>query len=278
MVCFVVFSCLFRLACTENPFFKEDTIVPANREIRGRVVLSDYTRPDGVFVWLEGFDINTRTDEDGRFRITLPSSSSQPGGGLNGVFKLYFYVANYRLGSVAVVVLKGNVQDFESDIGEDGELRQTHVLSKLLHIRISVDPASIVDNQRNTVRATVTLWAEDDSVVVNLPRMGKDELAVGFLEKVNADEAYVKLVENGDYVPFVDTVRADPQEWYLDVHYEPGMCPPGDYLVIPYLLVEQTGIPPELMSSLGVGVSDFSPSYLNIPFKREGGELSIVPF
>ncbi len=42
---------IFQVKCTENPFWGSDKITDMHSEIKGTVQLSDYTNPDGVYVW-----------------------------------------------------------------------------------------------------------------------------------------------------------------------------------------------------------------------------------
>ena len=86
-------SLLLGVKCTENPFDNEDKIL-AN-SIMGKVELSDQQSPDNVHVWFKAFNISTRTDENGNFELKLPTETKQSGGGLDGIYSLYFYVANY---------------------------------------------------------------------------------------------------------------------------------------------------------------------------------------
>jgi len=70
-------------------------------------------------------------------------------------------------------------------------------------------------------------------------------------------------------------VGTDLLEWSLVIDYTPHMLPPGDYEVIPYLLVRQRNIPSDLLDNLGEEIEDFDPAYLLYPVKRSGGRLRI---
>ena len=59
-----------------------------------------------IYVWLEGTELITQTDENGDFKMPLPTSSEQGTGSIvTGTYKLYFYLANYRLEYVTIELL-----------------------------------------------------------------------------------------------------------------------------------------------------------------------------
>ena len=79
-------------------------------------------------------------------------------------FSLYFYVANYRLDSIRVVLRDGYVEYGQDDLKENGELRQTQWLIKFLDIHTVIEPEEIPNDYQGTFRITLTLQAEVDSV------------------------------------------------------------------------------------------------------------------
>ena len=120
----IIGSVLLTLSgCTWNPFGEEE-ISSGYREISGNVQLNDGSNPDGIYVWLEGFNAGTYTDGTGQFSLTLPQSGSS---GLSGVYKLYCYVANYELDYAQVVIQDGEFAYSRGDINKEGKL----ALSKL---------------------------------------------------------------------------------------------------------------------------------------------------
>jgi len=153
--------------------------------------------PDDVFVWLEGLDISTRTDPEGFFQITLPPPSSQPGGSLSGVFKLYFYVANYRLDSAYVVILNGCVEYDHGDLNEKGEISRTKCLSEFLSIRTSLNPSTIDENYEGFIDVTVSVHTDTDTVVVEVPKMMGNLMTAAFIKGVDSDGDFVRVIDNG---------------------------------------------------------------------------------
>jgi hypothetical protein len=55
-----------------------------------------------------------------------------------------------------------------------------------------------------------------------------------------------------------------------------GVLPPGDYEVIPHMLISHEPIPVDLLASLGMNFEEPGSDYLNIPIKREGGQFKVT--
>ena len=80
LIIFFLLSIFLFSGCTGSPF-SDNEIPQETRRITGKVEISDNTHsPEGVYVWLGGFDIGTFTDQDGEFEITLPSTAQNSGG------------------------------------------------------------------------------------------------------------------------------------------------------------------------------------------------------
>ncbi|MCD4664781.1 MAG: carboxypeptidase-like regulatory domain-containing protein, partial [Bacteroidales bacterium] len=136
---------LFLFECTHNPF--ENTKITIDEKIiSGKVELSDHSKPNGVYVWLEGFDIGTWTDAHGNFEISLPHARTQSDGRITGTYKLFFFLANYQLDSSFVVIRNGELQLSHGDINESGQLKRPKFLKKILKIETFVSPTSVAEN------------------------------------------------------------------------------------------------------------------------------------
>lgn len=279
--------CIILFNCTESPFFKQDEI--SNNTIKGRVELSDHSSPNNVYVWFRALDISTRTDENGCFELQCPSPSSQPGGGVDGIFNIYFYVANYRLDSVGVTIFNGNVKFSEEGLNSRGELAELIVLSKILDVEASIDSVSIPVTQdtsgshQDTSYITFTVQAIREPVTVtssfsNSAFKGDPQFMTAFLKKIDSEQNFVKTIyrEDRGHRTTHFEINIHPVELLpLMIILEPGMLPPGEYEVIPYLLIQQKNIPPGLIKSLGENVEYFCPDFLNIPLKVENNRFRI---
>ncbi|MGH7453117.1 MAG: hypothetical protein ACRENG_17340 [bacterium] len=260
--------------CTDNPFFK-DKVSGGTTAVRGSVQLADGQTPEGVFVWLDGFNNSARCDAAGRFLLNLPPQSASAG--INGTFQLYFYVANYQLNSAQVVVRNGEFAYDQADINKKGELISTPVLQKFIRIFTRVEPSMINQNFEGRLLMTVTLEAIGDTVTVKFPGLFTEFLAKAILKKAGADEIMLLLSNAfGAASSDLQIVGSIPYSRSIAFDIARGSISPGDYELIPYLLIKHETIPPKLIQGLGSNVEAFGKEYLKIPFRREGGSLKVL--
>ncbi len=262
--------CAFLFAnCTTNPV-GEGNISEQKLQVKGQVTLSGDADPEGVFVWLNGIGISVRTDENGNFNLTLPPPASQSAsGGLEGIFNLYYYVANYGLETSEVLIQKGEFVYSKGDLNKDGELITPKSLTQFLEIKTDVAPVSVPVNFGERIGVTVTVTAlGQDSVSVDFPNSIGGFLGAIFLRNIDTGEVHifsgpptelkdkVLVIREGHFRQLLFTISNNP-------------LPIGKYEVIPYLLVAHENIPVELLSSLGNNIESLSPNYLAIPFRRD---------
>jgi len=237
----IIGSVLLTLSgCTWNPFGEEE-ISSGYREISGNVQLNDGSNPDGIYVWLEGFNAGTYTDGTGQFSLTLPQSGSS---GLSGVYKLYCYVANYELDYAQVVIQDGEFAYSRGDINKEGKLALPKVLRRFLRIETSVNPASVSQNYAENIGVTVTLTATFDSATVIVPKSIGGSLGAVLIKKIGSQDVYThefSPLSSMDYHVLVG--RQQPQVIGMIFNMLLKPLPRGDYEVIPYLLMAHESIP-----------------------------------
>lgn len=272
----------FHWQCTENPFSFGDKI--SNNMIRGRVELSDHASPDNILVWLSAFDLSTRTDENGDFSLSLPSSSARPEGGIDGIYNLYFYAANYRIDSLQIPIYNGNVQYSNAIFNDQGELYQTIRLSKILDIHATIDPVTIQRGYPYNIDITFKVQAPKGKVLVksifSKPLFkGDPQYMVGFIKQLDDDDPIIQSIYRKDRgfrtVEFeigVQSVELLP----LGIIEAPGQLPPGTYEVIPYLVVHQDNLPEGLMRSFGENAERFHPDFLKLPLKVKNNRFYVL--
>ncbi len=262
--------------CTENPF-SNDKVSGGSRQVSGTVRLGDGQSAEGVYIWLDGFNLGSRADGSGRFQLTLPSRSSQ-GGDINGVFNLYFYAANYRLAASEVVVRSGEFVYDRGDVNKNGEIASAPVLAKFLRLVTAVSPATINSSALGRVFVTVRLEATTgDTVTVAFPGLFSDGLAKALLKKSGSDEV-ILLYSNefGFATSDLQVVGTGVFSRTIAFNLSGVSIPPGDYELIPHLLIKHEAVPTKLIVGLGDNVEAFGKDYLRMPFRREGGSLKVL--
>lgn len=270
-----VCTCAMTLSnCTESPI-SEGGISPEGRKIRGLINVQGYNDED-VYVWLEGFNLGTRSDKIGRFTLTIPAGS----GSITGVLKLYFYVANYNIETINVVVRDGLVIYGEGDVGPDGSLFEDITLAKLLNIHTIVAPWYTKYNFDHPIDVLVTLQAIADPVTVVYPKSIGGLLGGILFRQLDSDNVYIDVPDEGAKTFDVDVITMQPKSRRMIFKLSGWgnrdlYLPAGMYEVIPYLLIQHDNLPQELLETMGQDVEKIGPDFLKIPFRRDGGVFRI---
>lgn len=264
--------------CTSNPI-GEDEISFGKRELKGEVRLGNNANPEGVFVWLEGFDFDTTTDADGRFSFVLPPPAAQPGGGLSGGFRLYFYMANYKLDSVSVFVRNGEFLYSTDNINSAGELALPRHLVQILNIRSIMFPDSV--RRDETISIIVKFQfstTRSDTALVYMPGVVNGFLNPILFHNRDTDETLIFSSTNAGHSSG-DTLKVTnngPVELIRVVNAAVQDFPVGTYEAVPFLFVLQDGIPRELANNIRVDIRALGPDYLDIPFVRQHGLMTVL--
>ncbi|MFH1943719.1 MAG: hypothetical protein ABIL68_16580 [bacterium] len=269
-------SLQFFTGCTWNPFGSND-ISGGYREVSGTVQLHDGSSPEGVYVWLESFNVGTTTDETGQFTIALPAKSSQgASSGLSGVYNLYFFVANYGLKSAQVVVQEGEFVYSRGDVNKDGRLAALIILKRFLRIEMDVDPAIVDENYTGNIRVTVTLTAAQDSVSAIIPEsIGDGSLGAVLIRKMSTREVFIHKFSIFGGMRVKVLVGRQSYNTGMNFNLITKPLEAGMYEVIPFLLIAHEPIPEGMLDSISLSAQNLCPDYLKIPFMRQGGAFEV---
>jgi hypothetical protein len=267
-------------SCSENPIFKDENV--SNNSITGKVELSDQLSPDSIFVWFRVLNIGTRTDENGDFRLEIPSPNLQPGKGLDGLYAVYFYAANYVLDSLEIAMSNGSVQISSTEVNDKGELKRHVKLQKLVDITTFIEPPTITQDFQDTVFTTLTLKSYNEDVEVYCNRSVKtfkwDPLFLAGIV-VDSTNQFVKYARREDrgLTTVLYNVGTSPVAVYeLILKLEPGALVPGEYRIIPYFDIRQDNLPKGLLECLGDDVLTYSPAHLRLPIKINRNSFQVI--
>ena len=269
------------ISCTENPFGGEKKM--ANRTISGHVKLDKvdfYPRGyhNGVLVWSEGLGLQTTTDIDGSFELTLPASSESSSGAItDGDYTLQFFIGNYKLSSVTITFAAGQVVNDEKVINLEGELRRDITLTRLAGVHTSVYPPIITSGFDSDVITKVHITPDKTDIYFHLRKLVTRDFSIytGLL---------IREADSKKLAYTVDIDTASSMKEYIDrptqtldfvFNYTDVNLPSGIYEVIPYLVLDRDDIPETILKTLGSGYDSFSQNYFKYPFYRTGGELVI---
>ena len=271
---FLIALTLFLVHCSENSLFDQKINPDQFNSVRGKVLLSEENNQDSIYVWMDGLNLSTYTDSSGAFTIELPPAELQPGGGLNGVFKLYYFIANYRIHYSILFLINGKVELNKGDIDSRGNIFPEVWLTKLIDIRTETIPTNIETNYTGDVITKIHLTNMVDTVWVNTFMFPWGEPGVLVIERNNEGSNEVAMIKSSN-ANWDTQVITEPITWQIINKFAPGFFDPAIYYFYPFLEVVQEDIPPELLASLGEDVYNFSMEYLNIPYKQSPGIFTV---
>jgi hypothetical protein len=241
----------------------------------GTVRLADQSSPKDILVWMSGFKISTFTNENGEFTLNLPSQGGN--GKVSGVFAVYFYMANYVLDSAQVVVQNGEFLYARGDLNKDGRLVSTKSLRRFLEISAEVAPATVQQGFNYRIGVAARLRALIDSCTVIFPGSVGDLLGAVFFKNMATGEIVIVQTVPDPRVRDVALIGRTTTERVMAFELGRITLKPGQYDVIPQVLVRHQALPPGLIESLGPGVEEINPNYLKIPFRRTNGKFEVTP-
>lgn len=270
------FVLLVGVGCENNPLGR-GKIDDSARRLSGKVRLDRAQTSAGVLVWLDGFEVSARTDQNGGFELILPPVSETDG--ISGSFKLFFYMANFKAVSMEVAIREGRLILPQVGISRRGELAEPVLLFQKLRVETKVRPLEISRSQISVTagltnliaRVDVALQAIHDSVAVYFPPLLDDVFGPLMFRNLKTNEVTVlrstlATAVDGDSakVGQAQTVRT------MLVPIFPDDFDIGEYEVIPFLLIEDDALSPTLRDHLRLTVVKPGPEYLKVPFLRSG--------
>ncbi len=268
-------------SCTNNPIKSDNNI--SKNTITGNVELSDGLSPENVYAWFKVFDINTRVDEEGHFELTLPPAGSQAAGGLSGIYTLFFYMANYKLDSVRIAITNGNLQASSTGVKSSGELVEKVRLAEILSIKATSSPNFFTDTEEDTIRFTFTVQAKAGAVEVssdfsNPGFQGGPQFLAGFVRKVSSQENFCigTYIDTNTYRTSDFKIESIAIELLpLEIINKPCMYSPGQYEVIPSLVIHQD-LPQGLLESLNRNITGSCNKFFNTPLIVENNRFQVL--
>lgn len=266
---------LFYIGCTSNPV-GDDNIGDENKQISGSVQLDSDDQPERVYVWLEGFNRGVYTDTDGEFTLTLPAGENED---VTGVFKLYFFVANYKLDTEEVAVRKGVFIYNQAGLNSEGRLLRSKILEPFLFIKSSIEPESMKFGAAGNINIGLELRTNSsisDSVTVVFPKTTAGFLGPVFFQNIDTQELFIFETLPAATQEVV-IIGSNPSKRSASLTFLTLNLPVAKYVVIPFMHIAHEEIPSELLDSIGSNLKELSPNYLKLPFVRQGGYIEVEP-
>jgi len=268
---FFLFVFLIIAACTNNPFFVVNTARDTHI-VRGKVLLESGESPKDIYVWLEKLNISTRTNDIGDFQIELPRTDELSG--YNDDLKLYYYVGNYAIEYSDLLVVDGIFQFDKYDVNNEGFLKETIILTKLIDIATTLEPSSISADYTDSMKIEVEITNLDTDLLV-IGQMKSEKTLSGFIfREINSPATSAKRLELYS-VNYAGYWISSPVTWIGTFAWPINFLPVGTYEVYPYVFLHQEEIPQELLDSFGNRADRFTDAYLKIPFTHNSDILIV---
>jgi hypothetical protein len=261
--------------CTGNPFWDSDMDNDGHSTITGSVQLQGDDDLENVYVWLEGLNVSASTDANGNYTLELPEPPSQPGGGLTGSLKLYYYLGNYEYKTATVYLNKGYLEHGQGDLGDDGSITKRITLIKLLEIRTMVIP-QMVQQFDSVAYLQIVLHLKNLASSVRIETIqGPSGSLIGYMFKKKDGPVHEAILNPSDRSPVESLIVRETEiiggarAFDLDLIAEPAA-----FDVIPYIYVIQDNLPPELIAGIDENAGEYHSDYINIPFKQNLGSFT----
>ena len=271
---------LFCYSCTSNPLWNDS--YKSEEKLSGKIVLESMNSDTKTFVWLEGFDIHTQTNDQGEFSIVLNDFSKDISGSLN----IYYFVHNYILDSTSINFVNGRLSGNQSQIDNDGSLLETIYLKKILSCFSNYQSdLNIMESNNPTIDYAITahrsasisqyMFIMGDSIN---SRSGlifynsiDDSKVLHRFSKVNSDGILIQ-----DQLYPVDIEISDELTWTYLIDPNQLSLSAGEYEVYPYFKIEHSYLPIGLVNALGgTNMFEFDEEYLNLPCDMVAASLTV---
>lgn len=274
----IIINILFLLNhCTKNPFSNDDNNKIKKEKIKGKVILSDGVTPDNIFVWLEEFNLSTYTDSNGEFSLTLPLPETQANGNsYNGKFGVFYYSGNYKMDSITIELAEGKLVPDQFNIDNNGKIRHSKILYPYLNYEAQVLDPIIIGSDSITLIIDVNINIYDDiNNIFSFRKYGHEKdrpyTRTGMIfEPVDKENYEPILIKSEEGYLFDDHLKKDTSmKWKFEITLIADDFYETDYLIYPYLVIDQPEVPEKLLDVLGKEKMEFGIDYLDYPIKKE---------
>ena len=264
------------LSCTENPFWSDPPTTVM--KLTGIVNTDNNITNAPAYVWLEGLDIDTVTNDNNEFIIEL-NSTQTPNGNINGPLKTYFYLHNYRIDHATIYFTDGHFSDSQTDFSTDGELLEPVLLEKLVSAETSLPPIFNTSFEE-TLKVKLDLDVHNSATwLIGYKRVLSQNIylpsGVIFRSILHPQVIHINRLYHDSIVP----LEYDPGSaitWTYEIDSDSLHTLSGDYEVFPFFLVNQDHVPDDLLYSLGIDdIFTINSEYLQLPMDMTPGTLTV---
>ena len=264
------------LSCTENPFWSDPPTTVM--KLTGIVNTDNNITNAPAYVWLEGLDIDTVTNDNNEF-IIEPNSTQTPNGNINGPLRTYFYLHNYRIDHATIYFTDGHFSDSQTDFSTDGELLEPVLLEKLVSAETSLPPIFNTSFEE-TLKVKLDLDVHNSATwLIGYKRVLSQNIylpsGVIFRSILYPQVIHINRLYHDSIVP-LEYDQGSAITWTYEIDSDSLDTLSGDYEVFPFFLVNQDHVPDDLLYSLGIDdIFTINSEYLQLPMDMTPGTLTV---
>lgn len=264
------------LSCTDNPFWTDPPTTVM--KLTGIVNTENNITGAPAYVWLEGMDIDTVTNDNNEFIIEL-NSTQTPNGNINGPLKTYFYLHNYRIDHATIYFTDGHFSDTQTDFSTNGELLEPVLLEKLVSAEISIPPIFNTSFEE-TLKVKLYLDVHNSTTwLIGYKRVLSQNMylpsGVIFRSKLDPQVIHIDRLYHDSIVP-LEYGPGSAITWTYEIDSDSLQTLSGEYAVFPFFIVSQDHVPDDLLYSLGINdIFTINSEYLQLPMDMTPGTLIV---
>lgn len=250
--------------CTENFLFDDHGKANKINSIKGTISIPNTNTPDNIVVYLEEFDIITRTNSEGKFSLDIPESDLQ---NISGEFNVYFYISNYYLEKRKLVIVNGKIEKLQSGLNINNEF--INAIALIPFMNLNIEPKYILmmtsDGPRHTMEFTYTIKVDSDTVSVLLPYSNS---TFGVISAAFVDGQLVQTVDILHWVKkrYGRGTYTDKLQFNVDRFNVSD----GAHTFSPVILANHQPVPVSLYKLLGIDERHkILQNWFGVPFKKQ---------
>ena len=263
------------LSCTSNPFWDDPGTVEL--VLSGNISTDNNNMDVPISVYLETFDIYTRTDQDGDFSISIQNTQSTDGA-VSGSLKIYFFIYNYQLDSAVVNFVNGRLSNNQSDFSSDGVLVKPVQLRKILSGELNFEflENGFFDKETLAVVFDVDIHTKVD---IDLYKYIWTEDTLDFysgliFHNLNNDTTILYRFSGyddsgnivNDQLRKLSFEENEQTQWQYLIQTDQLYLSTGQYKIVPYFFIQHDFIPQGMIDKMGGDqIFSFSNEYLMVP-------------
>jgi len=263
--------CICAHSCTSNPFWDDSS--KSEITLSGSIIPEHLETDTRVFVWLEGFNIHTETNEEDEFIITLDDVIDD----ISGPMKIYFFIHNYSLDSVTVNFTNSRLSSNQSYISSSGRLLETIYLKKIISCNIgsSTQINDLFEIEMPLIDYDISMHQSANIDIYRFPLSDSLDYNSGLIFHNRSEDTiilhrYTTFDEDGlliqDQTYPLSLNRNEELIWIYLINEDQLDLSEGEYEIVPYFQVKHSYLPIGLINALGGNdIFTFSDKYLDMP-------------